>query len=359
MIFRKQDYTPVESDPQIEAKINEVKEFALKIAPDNWKEKINDIAQKMTVIVCENGSKHKVMHNGKLKDMNLSSAAGAHKFFTDVNDVDFSCNQGVAFRKNVSNHVIAHEVLHAFSSESGRVDGAGFVKTGASYTEEDGNGQVKVRRGSDINEAITDALASRFRGKFGPNTEGASYVSQVIVADLLIGENVENNNFIHDVYFGKSENFIRDFNKTVKTADINFEDYLSGFKVIGTEDESKKSDKLLRGAIEYNLKKAQTVEEIESVFAFQTKVIDFYRNGELSTGFLEDEDVARLDKLKVFAGKMRNTCKSAFMEKDEKALSVVDVLRGKRTEDFSHKLQSAGKRGEFNKLTSSSKGHGM
>lgn len=319
MIFRKQDYTPVESNPQIETKINEVKEFALKIAPDNWKEKINDIAQKMTVIVCENGPTHKAMHNGKLKDMKLSSSAGAHKFFTDSNDSDFSANQGVAFRIGVSNHIIAHEVLHAFSSESGKTETGNFIKTGASYVEEDNNGQIKIRKGTDMNEAITDALASRFQGKFGPNTEGASYVSQVIMADLLMGENIEDNSFIHDVYFGKSENFIQDFNKTVKTADVKFEEFLSGFKVVGTEDDCKKADNLLKGAIEYNLRKAQTVEEIERIFAFQSKIIDFYRNGELATGFIENEDIVRLDKLKIFAGKMRNMCKSAFIEKDKKA----------------------------------------
>ncbi len=324
MIFRKQDYTPTEVNPQLEAKISKVQDFARKIAPDDWKAKIDSISENMTVIVCESGLIHKTMSNGKLKDVKL--AAGAHKFFTDINEADYSTNQGVALRMGASDHVIAHEVLHAFSSETGKTENYGFIKTGAKYSKYDNKGNTLISQGLDLNEAITDALASRFNGKIGPNA-GCSYVSQVIMADLLMGENLENNNFIHDVYFGVSENFARDFNKTVQVADVNFQEYLNGFSVTGTEDNQKKADKLLKGAVEYNLRKAKTPEEIEKVFAFQTKVIDFYKNGGFDTGFIEDEEIARLEELTTFAEEMKKQCKSNFRE-EENVSDKISTLRG-------------------------------
>lgn len=61
----------------------------------------------------------------------------------------------------------------------------------------------------------------------------ARYVSQVLMADLLIGENIENNFFVQNTYFGKAENFDEDFNKTIKTSNVKFSDYLDGLEFWG------------------------------------------------------------------------------------------------------------------------------
>lgn len=145
-------------------------------------------------------------------------------------------------RPHASCHVITHEVLHAFSSDSGITDsGNGFIKVGARYCEEDKEGNITVNIGNDLNESITDALASRTLGRVGPGID-AGYASQVIIADLLIGETVGNNAFIQGVYLGEGNRFAEDFDKTIKTSKVKFSQYMQNFKVIGSEEDTRKSD---------------------------------------------------------------------------------------------------------------------
>ncbi len=223
---------------------------------------------------------------------------------------EMSSKRGIVLFENANDETIAHEALHAFSSEIGKIPDGGFFRTGTSYMEVN----TVVRRwvkiiGDDLNEATTDALATRFCGKIGP-TSRAGYASQVLMADLLIGENIEENSFIQNAYFGKAETFAEDFDKTVKTSNVKFADYLNGFRVLGTPEDNQKSDKLLQAAIEYNLRKANTEKDINQVYDFQKKVINYYKDGGPKTNFMDDDDFVRMENLLAFADKMQKQCKS-------------------------------------------------
>ena len=310
MIFRKPDYSETSEAPEVVAILQAAKEFAQKISPDGWKEKVDEIYRELTVVLCDNSRTCKRMADGMLSDIRVPSGTAAYKFFASSDSRTYKTTQGIAIRPQASAHVITHEVLHAFSSDSGITeDSGGYVKTGARYAEFDKDGNVIAETNNSLNEAITDALASRAYGRLGPGT-GSSYASQVIMADLLMGENIENNAFIQDVYFGKSQKFAEDFAKTLKTSKVKFADYLQGFNVIGSEEDTQKSDELLKGAVEYNLRKAQTPEEIDKVYAFQQKVINIYKDGGLETNFMDDEDIARMESLLQFADKIQKQCKS-------------------------------------------------
>ncbi|MBQ8465796.1 MAG: hypothetical protein IJ545_07295 [Alphaproteobacteria bacterium] len=308
MIFRKPDHSETQEDAQITEIIKSAKYFAQKIAPDNWKENVEKIYNELTVVLCDGNRTFKALQDGKLKDIKFSAAAV--KFWENIDTNEYTTSQGIAILPKASPHVITHESLHAFSSDAGKTDdGGGYIKVGSKYAEFDREGSIVKRTNDDLNETITDALTSRALGRIGPNA-GASYASQVIMADLLMGEKLEDNAFIQDVYFGKSEKFAEDFDKTIKASKVKFADYLQGFKILGSEEDNKKSDKLLKGAVEYNLRKAKTAEEIDHIYAFQQKIINFYKDGGITTNFMEDEDISRMENLLKFADKMQKQCKS-------------------------------------------------
>ena len=308
MIFRKPDHSETQEDVKIAEILKSAKNFAQKIAPDNRKDNIEKIYTDLTVVLCDGNRAFKALQDGKLKETKFSAAAV--KFWENIDTKEYTTTQGIAIFPTASSHVITHESLHAFSSDAGKTEnGGGYIKVGSRYAEFDKNGNIVARTNEDLNEAITDALASRAHGRIGPGTN-AGYVSQVIMADLLIGEKIEDNAFIQDVYFGKSEKFAEDFDKTIKTSKVKFADYLQGFKVLGSEEDNQKSDEMLKGVVEYNLRKAQTTEEIDEVHAFQQKVINFYKDGGITTNFIETEDIDRMENLLKFADKMQKQCKS-------------------------------------------------
>ncbi len=308
MIFRNSDHSEIQEDARIAEILKLAREFAMKIAPVDWKEKVEEIYTDLTVVLYDSDRTFKALHDGKLKNIKISAAAG--KFWENVDTREYTTTQGIAIHPTSSSHVITHEALHAFSSDTGKMEnGGGYLKVGSRYSEFDKDGNVVAETNDDLNEAITDALTSRAHGRIGPGTE-ASYASQVIMADLLMSENIEDNTFICDVYFGKSEKFAEDFNKTIKASKVKFADYLHGFKVIGSEEDNQKSDEMLKGAVEYNLRKAHTAEEIDKMYAFQQKVIHFYKDGGITTDFMETEDIARMENLLKFADKMQKQCKS-------------------------------------------------
>ena len=308
MIFRNPDYSETHPTKEFESIIKRVFEFVKKIAPTTQTEKIQETEQNLSVIVCDETLIHKYLKNGILQNQKLNDAA--HCFWTDIDTEHPSASQGIAFRPNgLEEHKIAHEILHAFSSEIGKTPNGGYVKRGPHYVTADSNLINTIEsKGSVLNEAITDALASRFRGTIGPGP-GAGYGSLVLLADLLIGEKLENNLFLQDVYWGFGNKFSQDFDKTIKTPQAKFADYLKPFVICGTPEDNLKSDNLLCGAIEYNLRKAATVQEIDNVYNFQTQIITFYRDNFMLTGIIEDEDIERMNKLIKFADNMHKKCK--------------------------------------------------
>ena len=322
MIFRKPDHSETQEDAKIAEILKSAKNFARKVAPDNWQENIEKIYTDLTVVLCDGNRTFKAFQDGKLIDTKFSAAAV--KFWENIDTKEYTTTQGIAIFPTASSHVITHEVLHAFSSDAGKTEnGGGYIKVGSKYAEFDKDGNIVSRTNEDLNETITDALASRAYGRIGPGTN-AGYASQVIIADLLIGENIEDNAFIQDVYFGKSEKFAEDFDKTVKASKVKFADYLQGFKVLGSEEDNLKSDELLKGAIEYNLRKATTAEEIDNVYTFQQKIINFYKDGGITTNFMEDEDIARMKNLLKFADKMQKQCKSNLVAQKMVTKQVVN-----------------------------------
>lgn len=308
MIFRKSDYSETQEDSKIAEIIKSAKEFAMKIAPDDCKENIEKRFNDLTVFLCDGSRTFKSRKDGKLMDRKFNAAAIA--FFENIDTNSYITESGIAVLPYASSHVITHEALHAFSSETGKTENGGkYIKIGSKYMECDSKEKVIKSHNEDLNEAITDALASRKHNIIGPNN-GASYASQLIMADLLIGEDVKDNFFIQDVYFRKGGRFAEDFDRTIKASKTKFSDYLQGFKVIGNEEDCKKSDEMLKGAIEYRLRKAQTPAEIDKVYAFQQRVINLYKNGGIITQFMETEDIERMDSLLKFADKMQKQCKS-------------------------------------------------
>lgn len=309
MIFRNaNDYTETQANIKIQTYLQSVKLFAQKLAPAK-KDQIDIIEQNLSVIVMyDRGGKYKYKYYGHLEEMGMNGARG-HFFWDNVDTEQFLPNGGIAVYDSITPHTLVHESLHAFSSESGRTANKGYYfKSGSHIQEFDNNASTNL--GKDLNEAITDALASRFFGNIGPDPENrGGYGSQVIMADLLIGEQIENNFFIQDVYFGKSQEFSKEFDKVINSSNVKFADYLQGFRVLGSETDNTKSDMLLKTAIEYNLKKAKTPTEIDNVYAFQQKIINFYKNGGIITGFMEQEDIERLDNLLKFANTTYKTCK--------------------------------------------------
>ena len=308
MIFRKSDHVETSEDTRIAEIIKSAKEFAVKIASDDCKEDIKERYDNLTVILCDGSRTFKSIKDGNLLDRSFNAAAIA--FFENIDTNSYTTDPAIAVLSEANSHVITHEVLHAFSSETGKTENGGkYIKMGSHYIECDNEENVIKRHNEDLNESITDALTSRAHGRIGPGTN-AGYASQVIMADLLIGENVEDNFFIQDVYFRKGEKFTEDFDRIIKASNINFADYLQGFKVIGSEEDSQKSDEMLKGAVEYNLRKARTSEEIDKVYAFQQKVINLYKDGGITTNFMENEDISRMENLLAFADKIQKQCKN-------------------------------------------------
>ncbi|MBR6409431.1 MAG: hypothetical protein IKS23_04250 [Alphaproteobacteria bacterium] len=322
MIFRKPDHSETHDDVKIAEILKSAKNFAQKIAPKDWKEKVEEIYKNLTVVLCDKNRAFKSLQDGKLKDNRFSAAAV--KFWENTDTKEYTTSQGIAILSTASSHVITHEALHAFSSACGKSENeGGYIKVGSKYALFDRNGNVIKRTNEDLNESITDALASRAHNHIGPN-EGASYAHQVIIADLLIGENVDNNFFIQDVYFGDSQNFAKDFDKTITLSKIKFADYLQTFEVLGSQEDNKKSDEMLKGAVEYNLRKAQTTAQIDQIFAFQQKVINFYKDGGVTTNFMETEDIERMENLLKFADKIQKQCKSNLVAQKMPTKQVVN-----------------------------------
>lgn len=304
MIFRDSNYTPIANDQNIEEYLMELKGFAKNLAPNEWQTKIDDACQNLSIVTIDTKTrKHKRTVDGKLLDMTLSAAA--HKFRDNINNKESSCTQAIAIHPNgASPHILAHEALHAFSDEIGKNEtGGNFVKSGAHFVQTDELDNVVINRGLDLNESITDALASRFNKKIGPGS-GAGYSDNVIIADLLMGENPEKNDFIKNVYWGNGESFTQDFNNTIKSADIKFEDYYKSFKIV----QSPNASELLKGALEYGLRKAKTPKELDDTHAFQQEVLDFYRDGGFKTNFIENEDLELLEKSRMFSNKIKEDC---------------------------------------------------
>ena len=326
MIFRKPDHSETQEDAKIAEILKSAKNFAQKIAPDNWKEKIEKIYTDLTVVLCDANRTYKYLLDGELKETKFSASAAAVKFWENGDTKEYTTTQGIAILPTASSHVITHEALHAFSSDSGKTENGGrYIKVGSKYAEIDKNDNIVAETNDDLNEAITDSLASRAYGRIAPGTH-LGYGPQVIMADLLIGEKIEDNAFIQDVYFGKSEKFAEDFDKTIKTSKVKFADYLQGFKVFGSEEDVQKSDEMLKGVVEYNLRKAQTTEEIDEVHAFQQKVINFYKDGGIS--FIETEDIDRMENLLKFADKMQKQCKSNLVAQNFVTRQIINVNEG-------------------------------
>lgn len=330
MIFRNPDYSKTEPNKEIESIIKQVFYFVIKLIPATQAKQIKETEKKLSVIICNDTLIHKHVHNGVLQDTKL--IASAHKFWTDIDTNNMSANQGIALRPNCKNkHTIAHETLHAFSSSMGKTPNGGYVKVGSLYTITDDTMHKTVEsHGSVLNEAITDALASRFQGTIGPGT-GAGYGPLVLLADLLIGEELENNLFLQDVYWGMGNKFEKDFDKTVKTSQIKFANYLKPFVICGTPEDNLNSDNLLQGAIEYKLRKAQTLQEIDKTYAFQQEIINFYKNGGWVTGFIEDTDIERMDNLLKFAKKIRLHQKLKITNKNQANKKQTTHLSGSKT----------------------------
>ena len=324
MIFRKPDYLEIQEDTRITDVIKSVKCFAQRIAPEYWRENIEKIYDDLTVVLCDARRTFKHCKDGELKDVKFSAAAV--RFWENIDSKEYTSTQGIAILQMADEHVITHETLHAFSSVSNKLEnGGGYLKVGSRYNEYDEYGNVVISTTNDLNESITDALTSRAYGHVGPGVN-AGYAAQVIMADLFIGENVEDNVFIQDVYFGKSEKFAEDFDKTIKTSKVKFADYLQGFSVVGSNEKCQKSDEMLKGVIEYKLRKAKTAEEIDKVYKFQQKVINLYKDGGSTTNFMDTEDIVRMENLLKFADKMQKQCKSNLVaQKNAIKQSIKDI----------------------------------
>ena len=322
MIFRKPDYSETQEDTRIAEIIKQAREFAEKIAPDDCKENVEERYNNLTIFLCDGSRTFKSIKDGNLMDRKFNAAAIA--FFENIDTNLYTTTSGIAVLPEASSHVITHEALHAFSSETGRAENGGkYIKVGSKYIECDSKENIVKKNNEDLNESITDALTSRKHNIIGPNS-GPTYSSQVIMADLLIGESVEDNFFIQDVYFRNGERFAEDFDRTIKISKTKFSEYLQGFKVIGDDEDSKRSDEMLKGAVEYRLRKAQTPEEIDKVYTFQQNVINFYKNGAIHTGFMETEDIERMDGLLKFAGDMQKQCKSNLIAQKQFTNKVVN-----------------------------------
>ncbi|MBD5405966.1 hypothetical protein HDR59_05465 [bacterium] len=311
MIFRN-EFGICEEKPGIVKIIEFTKIFAQTIAPDNMKEKIDAIYENLTVVECDDNGCFSSFVDGHSKYNRLYSSYGCC-FFDNVNTKEYTATSSIALRLYSDRHVIKHEALHAFSSEYGKSKtGRFYDKCGASYSERDNKQNIIIEIGNDLNEAITDALASRVDGSIGPGY--GYYGAQVLIGDLLIGETVDNNSFIQDVYFNNGHKFAEDFDRTITVSGVKFAEYLKDFRVVlGNAKDKENADKLLMGAIEYNLKKAKTSEDIDNVYNFQKRVINFYKDGGEKTHFTKDEDIARLENILEFAEKIQNQCKLNLM----------------------------------------------
>lgn len=84
----------------------------------------------------------------------------------------------------------------------------------------------------------------------------------------------------------------------------------------------------MRGAVEYNLRKAKTFEEIDSVYGFQQKVINIYKNGGLYTNFMENDDINRMNNLLKFADNMQKQCKTNLNTQKMAIKSTLNEIQG-------------------------------
>ena len=305
MQFRKQDYTETSENPRIAEAIHEAHLFAKKLVPD-MQEQFDDALSKFQVIVCGENRNYKVLFYDKFYDFKLTAQGESTTCVKKDEDGTF---ETIAVFDTSSKQAIIHEALHSFSAKMDKTgQGVLYFKKGACYREYDKEGHETIR-GDLLNETITDALASRAIGGIGPSRKGG-YNYNVMMADLLIGENVENNSLIKDVYFGNGNTFADDFNKTLISSRVKFPEYEEDFDV-----ESDKSYELLKGAIEYNLRKASSSAEIDKVYAFQQKIINFYKSrgetieGEKILSPVENETISAMNNLLNFADKIQKQCK--------------------------------------------------
>lgn len=293
--------------------------FANRLMPSKHND-FDETFDKLQVIVCRKDSDYKVdgkfydyrvFEDGKFYDYQIRGVQGQSVTCTNHRDDQIEAIETIAVFDRVPRQVVIHETLHALSTEVGKTEKGGeYIKKGASHNEYDNKGNTVISKGHLLNETITDALASRAIGDIGPCRDGG-YGYHVMMADLFIGENVENNFFIQDVYFGRGDNFADDFNKTLISSKVKFSDYEQDFSVT-----SDGSYELLKGVVEYNLRKASSSDEIDKTYAFQQKVINFYKSrGETIEGkeildAVDDSTICMMDNLLKFADKMQKQCKS-------------------------------------------------
>ena len=293
MNFRDCEYNIIENSDDNKKIINNIYDFTLGIAPKDSHKKIEKSYEELDVVMISSitGCYPKVA-DGEIKK--IKTNAGGLAFFNNVNNAEGTATTAIAIRKNSSTHVIAHEMLHVLSSE---ITEKG-TKRGTHIREYNNKDEQVLDTGLNLNESITDALASRFNGKFGSGT-GAGYGTDVIVADLLMGENLENNKFLQNVYWEDGKNFTEDFNNTVTLSNIKFEDFYNPFKIMYTDNTSD----LLMGAVEYKLKKAKTVDELNNVAKFQKETINLYKDD-----LMEIENIELLGNVQSFADSIKIAC---------------------------------------------------
>lgn len=293
--------------------------FANRLMPSKHND-FDETFNKLQVIVCRKDSDYKVdgkfydyrvFEDGKFYDHQITGVQGQSVTCINHRDDQIEAIETIAVFDRVPRQAVIHETLHALSTEVGKTEKDGlYIKKGAYYKEYDSKEHEIINKGNLLNETITDALASRAIGDIGPGRKGG-YGYNVMMADLLIGEKIENNSLIQDVYFGNGNIFAEDFNKTLINSQVKFSDYEQDFYV-----ESDKSYELLKGAVEYNLRKASSSEEIDKVYAFQQKIINFYKSrgesieGEKILDLVEDDTICMMDNLLKFADKMQKQCKS-------------------------------------------------
>lgn len=206
MIFLNANREPIKNFDR-EAEINEMVELVyntvMRICPEEFRQTVEENKRSLAFLVFDKKRKFTRVINGEQSVEKCDAGACAILDNIVQNDEQLSCTMTIVLHPNATRHQIIHELFHTFSSQLQRVGNLDISKVGARISKENRLNHMEETFGEELNEGITEALTNFVEGQ--RTDRSAYYPHDTQVAAGLIGENIENNEFLKKVYFGEAE----------------------------------------------------------------------------------------------------------------------------------------------------------
>ncbi|MBR5046214.1 hypothetical protein IKX73_01105 [Candidatus Saccharibacteria bacterium] len=202
-------------DPASVERVGSVLEKQIDFLSDNYgidRRLLQSRLDNISIVKWKPGTGHSVFYNG-VKYQIAGGRGDPGAFVTRMEqsfDGDsWSFKEAIFFDDAVDNHVLSHELFHAFSAKDSmgfNDEGVGYNKNGVSidgYNRQDEKIDASLYA-KGLNEGITELLATKFSSDERP----VQYEPQAYLSDILISPN---NNRLLTAYFSNDEDDFRSF----------------------------------------------------------------------------------------------------------------------------------------------------